>query len=396
VSTQGAVRGPQPSPPGSGVDGGRAWQAFTWEAPPARVLLGRGALGRVAEEVRRLGAERVMLVGGGGSAAAALARVAADLGDRLAVRLDGAARHVPEAIAASAAERAREAGADAVVSVGGGSATGLGKAVALATGVPLVAVPTTYSGSEMTLVWGRTGEGRKETGRDPRVLPRAVVYDPELCAGMPPRLAGASGMNALAHAAEALWVPGANPVTSVLATAAIRRLVAALPRVVDDPRDLAGHAECLAGACMAGAAFAQVGGGIHHRTCHVLGGGWDLPHAETHAVVLPHAVELVAPTAPEAMAELAAALGGDPASTLDDLRGALGLPGSLAAIGMPDAGLGEAAERIAAGSVGDPLAGDRQAVRTMLEHAQRGDRPLPGAAAAVDPTPVQESRRRRP
>jgi maleylacetate reductase len=373
-----AHRPPSPLPPPGA--GGRSWDAFTWESLPGRVVLERGAVGCVAGEVGRLGAVRVMLIGGG-SAAAALDRIAVDLGERLADRLSGTARHVPDQLAREAVDRARAARIDAVVSVGGGSATGLGKAVALDLGVPLVAVPTTYSGSEMTPVWGRTRAGRKETGRDRRVLPRAVVYDPELSAVMPAQLAGASGMNALAHAAEALWAPGANPVTSAVATGAVRRLVAALPRVVEDPADVDAHTACLVGACMAGAAYAQVGGGIHHRTCHVLGGGWDLPHAETHAVVLPHAVALVAPAAPAAMAELASALGGDPVTTLHDLSLALGLSTALGRIGMPEEGLDEAADRIAAAGGDDAVAADRSGLRAMLGRAHRGDRPSPGGGA---------------
>ncbi|HEY2706074.1 MAG TPA: maleylacetate reductase [Candidatus Dormibacteraeota bacterium] len=354
---------------------------FTWEALPARVVSGRGALGRVGAEVERLGGRRVLLIGGGRSTAAPLASIAAQLGDRVAGVVPSAAQHVPDLIAAEATERGRAAAVDAVVSVGGGSATGLGKAVVLALDVPLVAVPTTYSGSEMTPIHGRTRDGRKQTGRDLRVLPRAVVYDPELCAGMPPRLAAASGMNALAHCAEALWVAAANPITSALALEGMRRLLRGLPRVVSDPGDVDGHAECLAGACLAGTALAQVGGGIHHRTCHVLGGGWNLPHAETHGIVLPHAVALVSPRAPAAMAQLTSVLDGEPAEALFELAASMGLPTALAAVGMPADALDEAADRIAAASEGDPLAGGRSGIRAMLDDAFRGSRPAASPAA---------------
>ena len=349
--------------------------SFTWEALPARVLCGRGDLDRVGGEVERLGARCVLLVGGGAPTAAALQRVRSQLGDRVADVVPDSAQHVPEVIADQAVERGRAAAIDAVVSVGGGSATGLGKAVVLELDVPLIAVPTTYAGSEMTPIHGRTRDGRKETGRDPRVLPRVVVYDPELCVGMPPRLAAASGMNALAHCAEALWVTTANPVTSALAAEGIRRLVAGLPRVVADPQDVDSHAECLVGACMAGTALAQVGTGVHHRTCHVLGGGWNLPHAETHAIVLPHAVALVAPRAGEGMGRLVVVLGGEPATGLFDLASSMGLPTSLADVGMPAGALDEAADRVAAASENDPLVEGRHEVRAMLEDAFRGCRP---------------------
>jgi maleylacetate reductase len=356
-------------------------EPYTWEALPARVVSGRGALGRVGAEVERLGARRVLLIAGGRSTAAALASIAAQLGDRVADVIPSAAQHVPELVAIRAIERGRAAAADAVVSVGGGSATGLGKAVVLELDVPLVAVPTTYSGSEMTPIHGRTRDGRKETGRDLRALPRAVVYDPDLCVGMPARLAGASGMNALAHGAEALWVTAANPITSTLAVEGMRRLLRGLPRVVADPGDVDGHAECLTGACLAGTAVAQVGTGIHHRTCHVLGGGWNLPHAETHGIVLPHAVALVSPRAPRAMAQLAAVLGGEPAEALFDLASSMRLPTALADVGMAADALDEAADRIAAASGDDPLAGDRDGIRAMLDGAYRGSPPATRLAA---------------
>ncbi|MEA2614876.1 MAG: maleylacetate reductase [Chloroflexota bacterium] len=356
-------------------------EPYTWEALPARVVSGRGALGRVGAEVERLGARRVLLIAGGRSTAAALASIGAQLGDRVAAVIPGSAQHVPELVAIQAIERGRAAAADAVVSVGGGSATGLGKAVVLELDVPLVAVPTTYSGSEMTPIHGRTRDGRKETGRDLRVLPRAVVYDPDLCVGMPAGLAGASGMNALAHCAEALWVTAANPITSALAVEGMRRLLHGLPRVVADPGDVAGHAECLTGACLAGTALAQVGTGIHHRTCHVLGGGWNLPHAETHGIVLPHAVALVSPRAPRAMAQLAAVLGGEPAEALFDLASSMRLPTALAGVGMPAGALDEAADRIAAVSEDDPLAGGRDRIRAMLDDAYRGSPPATRLAA---------------
>ena len=355
--------------------------SFTWEALPARVLCGRGYLDRVGDEVERLGARRVLLVGGGAATGAPLQRVRSQLGDRVAEVIPESAQHVPEVIAGQAVERGRGAAIDAVVSVGGGSATGLGKAVVLELGVPLIAVPTTYAGSEMTPIHGRTRDGRKETGRDPRVLPRAVVYDPELCLGMPARLAGASGMNALAHCAEALWVTTANPVTSALASEGIRCLVAGLPRVVSDPQDVDGHAECLAGACMAGTALAQVGTGVHHRTCHVLGGGWNLPHAETHGIVLPHAVALVSPRAPQAMERLAEVLGGEPATALFELASSMALPTALVDVGMPGDALDEAADRVAVASEHDPLVDGRDQLRAMLEDAFRGSRPAPRHAA---------------
>ena len=352
--------------------------AFTWSASASRVILAPGALARVPDEVSRLGGRRVLLIGSGASTREALRRVREALGAAIAAVIPVAAQHVPDAIATAAVSTARDSVADLIVTVGGGSATGLGKVVALECGLPLIAVPTTYSGSEMTPMWGRTSDGVKRTGMDARVLPRAVVYDPELCAGMPPMLAAASGMNALAHCVEALWSRGASPVTSVLAEEGIRRLVVGLPAVVANSGDLEGHAGNLVAACLAGLCIAQAGSGIHHRTCHVLGGGWNLPHAETHAVVLPHATALVAPQAVEAMARLRRLFDADdPAAALFDFTRRLGLPASLSALGMPHEAVGDAARRIAELSRDDPLVPGPAAIHVMLDGAFEGNAPGP-------------------
>jgi maleylacetate reductase len=349
---------------------------FTWSSLGSRVVFARGSLHEVAAEVERLNGSRVLLIGSGAPTAGALLRLRESLGKRVAAEIADSAQHVPEGIAEAAVATARGAEADVVVSLGGGSATGLGKSVALATGLPLVAVPTTYAGSEMTSIWGRTAAGVKQTGMDARVKPKAVVYDAELCLGMPSRLAAASGMNALAHCVEALWSAGHNPITSVLAEEGIRRLVAGLPGVVADPDDIEAHETNLVGACLAGLALAEAGTGIHHRTCHVLGGGWNLPHAETHAVVLPHATALVAPRAPDAMKKLSVLLeSDDPAAALFELVGRLQLPRSLESLGMPRQGLDEAVRRVSEAVRQDPLVPDAAAVRRMLEHADSGRQP---------------------
>ncbi len=349
---------------------------FTWSSLGSRVVFARGSLRQVPAEVDRLNGKRVLLIGSGAPTAGALLRLRESFGVRLAAEIPDSAQHVPEGIAEAAVTMARDAGADVVVSLGGGSATGLGKAVALASSLPLVAVPTTYAGSEMTPIWGRTSAGIKQTGVDPTVKPKAVVYDAELCVGMPSRLAAASGMNALAHCVEALWAAGHNPITSLLAEEGVRRLVAGLPRVVDNPDDIEAHEGNLVGACLAGVALAEAGTGIHHRTCHVLGGGWNLPHAETHAVVLPQATALVTPQAPAATQRLALLLGAeDPARALFELAGRLQLPLSLESLGMPEDGLDEAARRITEAVRDDPLIPDTTAIRTMLDHAFHGRRP---------------------
>jgi maleylacetate reductase len=350
--------------------------AFTWTALPSRVVIAAGAFSLAPEEVDRLEKRRVLLIGGGDSTRDAFLRVREVLGDRVAGVVGGSTQHVPADLADAAVLTAREVGADVLVTLGGGSATGLGKVLAFMCDLPLIALPTTYSGSEMTAIWGRTTAGRKHTAFDIRVLPRTVIYDPEVCAGMPPRLAGASGMNALAHCLEALWSAGANPITTSLAVDGGRRLVEGLPRVVDNPADVDSHGSNLIGACLAGVALAQAGIAVHHRTCHVLGGGWKLPHAETHAAVLPHSTALVGARAPDAMVRASRILGDDdPAGAIFALLESLRLPTALSALGMPEDGLDEAARRVMEGSRDDPLVPDEQAVRQMLDDAFFGRKP---------------------
>jgi maleylacetate reductase len=354
--------------------------AFTWEASASRVTLRHDALDAIGDEVARAGGSRVLVVAGGAAVADGLQRVRLQLAERAVAVIADAAQHVPADSAATAAARAREVSADIVVSIGGGSATGLGKAVAVMCSLPLIAIPTTYAGSEMTPVWGRTEDGRKVTARDDRALPVAVLYDPALYRGMPARLAAASGMNALAHCVEALWLPATNPMTRALAELGVRQLISALPRVVADPDDTEAHAEAIVGACAAGVSFAQAGSGIHHRTCHVLGGGWNLPHAETHAVILPHSTALVANHSPDAAHRLSDVVGDDPAKRVFALTERLGLPRSLAEIGLPESALPDAMQRVLAASAEDPLV-DEAAVREMLAAAYEGRAPATHHAA---------------
>jgi len=299
----------------------------------------------VAAEVKRLepeAASRVMVVAGPAQKDVA-ARLTAGL--RVAVTFDEVVQHVPVGVA----ERARAAAAahevDVVVSIGGGSTTGLAKAVALTTGLPVVAVPTTYAGSEATNVWGLTEGRRKTTGVDPRVLPRSVVYDATLTTSLPVDLAVASGLNAVAHCVDSMWAPRANPINRVLAAEGLRALDAGLPSLVGDPQGIEAHEHTLYGAYLAAVAFASAGSGLHHKICHLLGGMFDLPHAQTHAVVLPHVLALNAPNAPDAAQRIAAALGSVTATQgLRRLRRDLDAPVALRDYGMPEAGIPAAVE----------------------------------------------------
>ena len=348
--------------------------AFTHEGVPIRIVFAVGARQRLAEELDRLELSQVVLIASESSRTEADAMVAA-LGHRLTWRVDGVRQHVPTELAQQVTEDAIRVGADGVVTLGGGSATGLGKAVALS-GLPLVAVPTTYAGSEMTPVWGITAAGRKETGRDVRVLPRTVLYDPELTYRLPAPITAASGMNALAHCLEALWAAGASPLTEPLALDAARTLCASLPVAVVEPWDPKARGRALVGACQAGMALAGAGTGLHHKLCHVLGGRYDLPHAQTHAALLPHVVGYNEPVLGSLAARMAVAVGTGRASTaVHDLAVRMGLTMALADLGMPETAIEEVAAEVADAPPANPRPVDEAALRSLLRAAWEGDGP---------------------
>ncbi len=310
---------------------------------PGRVVFGAGALDQVAAEVELLEVRRVLLI------ATSSARESADvveveLNDRFAGRIDGATQHVPTEVAAAARAKAQQTDADGLVAIGGGSAIGLAKAVALTSGLPIVAVPTTYAGSEMTPVWGETAGGSKTTGTDLQVLPRTVVYDPVLSQHLPKKVTAASVANALAHCVEAVWTPKADPITETTAVEGVRALAAGLRQVLQAPTDLEARGNLLYGACLGGSALATAGTGLHHKLCHLLGGTYNLPHAETHAAVLPQVTRINAPTVPRAKARLEDALGTDDlAAGLYDLFTDAGIPTNLKDLGLTQEQAQEAA-----------------------------------------------------
>ncbi|MGY1693182.1 maleylacetate reductase [Geodermatophilus sp. SYSU D01105] len=350
--------------------------SFVHQGLPTRVVFGPGVLARLPEEVAGLGLSRVVVVCGPNHQD--LGRRVADLlGDRAVGVLAEARMHVPVEVAGRARDRAREMSADGCVAVGGGSAIGLGKALALDPGLPLLAIPTTYSGSEMTPVWGLTEGGAKRTGRDLRVLPRAALYDPELTLGLPPALSATSGVNALAHAVEGLYAPDTNPVVALMAEEAVRALAAALPAVVADGGDLDARSEAFYGSWLCGSVLGATTMSLHHKLCHTLGGTLDLPHAPTHTVVLPHALAYNAPAAPQAVAALSRALGGvpDPARALWDLAGRLGAPRSLAELGMAEDDVPRIAELAVASPYANPRPVTREGVTALLRAAWAGEPP---------------------
>jgi alcohol dehydrogenase class IV len=355
-------------------------EPFVYDALPGRVVFGVGAFARIPEELDRLGLRRLILIADSSGRTWA-ERLAGQLGGRVVGTIGEVRPHVPIEAAEAARELARAQRADGVVTLGGGSATGLGKAVALDRPLPILAVPTTYAGSEVTPIWGVTRGARKETGRDSVVQPKTVVYDPVLTLTLPPAIAGPSGMNALAHCAEALYAENASPITSLMAEEGLRVLIRGLPVVVARPDDIDARSDVLAGAYLAGASFAAAGSGIHHKICHVLGGAYDLPHAEMHTVILPHALAYVAPFVPGAMGRMAAAFHEpDVPGAVYDLARSIGAPLDLASIGMPGDRLDEAAGLIVEATRTYRRPMTHEEVRRLLNDAFEGRRPTAGHA----------------
>lgn len=358
---------------------------FVYNALPARVVFGHGTISQVADEVSRLGCSRALILSAPQQQNDA-ERVASHLGDLAAGVFAGAVMHTPVEVTERAMGLRRDLGADCIVALGGGSTIGLGKAIALRTDLPQIVIPTTYAGSEATPILGETEGGRKTTQRSLKVLPEVIVYDVDLTLTLPPGLTATSGMNAIAHAVEALYAEDANPVIALLAEQAIAILARALLRIARDPQDREARADALYGAWACGTCLGSVGMALHHKLCHVLGGSFGLPHAETHTVVLPHAVAFNAPAAPEAMARVARALGvTEAAQGLFELGGDLGAPRSLSEIGMPEAGLDHAADLAIASPYWNPRPIERATMRALLQDAYEG-RPPRGTSNPTIPT----------
>lgn len=348
---------------------------FVYESLPVRVLFGSGKVAALGAEVERLECSRVMVLCTPRGAADAR-RVAAAGGLEPVAVFDQARVHVPRAVLAGALASAGEHDAELFLAIGGGSAIGLAKALARATGRPSIAVPTTYAGSEMTDIYGISDDDGKTTGRSAVVRPKAVIYDPELTLSLPPEVSGPSGLNAAAHAVEALYAHDSNPITRLVAEEALRALAASLPEVVVRPDDLGSRIGVLYGAWLASMSLATTSMALHHKLCHVLGGRFDLPHAELHSVLLPHVTAFNAPAASGAMARIARALGVDDAARgLHDLGQRVGAPASLRVFDLTEAQLAEAAGLAVKASYPNPRPFTAADIEALLQRAWRGEPP---------------------
>jgi len=360
---------------------------FVYTANPVRVVFGPGSLDRVGEEVARLRHRRALVLAGPRLDAvvdridAALVEAGADVG--VVGRFDGVAMHTPVEVTEDAMKLVGSVHPDCVVAVGGGSAIGLSKAIAVRTGLDQVVIPTTYAGSEVTPVLGETDAGRKTTRSSPEILPETVIYDVELTLGLPAPLSVTSAVNAMAHAVEALYAPQANPAVDAWAQRAIALLAAGVRRIGVDPADLDMRSDLQVGAWLAATCLGSVGMGLHHKLCHTLGGSFGLPHAPTHTVVLPHAMAYNAPAAPAAMAQVAQALGvPDAPGGVYDLVAEAGGPLALRDLGLAAGDVPGAAEIAGSAAYPNPREPDRRALTRLLEQAWAGRRPGPAEECA--------------
>jgi maleylacetate reductase len=342
--------------------------SFTHDVPPQRVVFAPGAVAQIGDEAKRLKFSRALVVATPGSGTRLGKKVVELLGARAAALHAQAVIHVPKPVAEAGLAAARAANADGLVAVGGGSAIGLAKIIARDTALAIIAVPTTYSGSEATTIFGSTDGARKTTGRDLKVLPRTVIYDPDLTLGLPPAVSAASGMNAMAHCVESFWADGRTPVSLALASEAMRRFASNLPAVVADGSDRDARGECLIGAWLSGTVL-SVSNGLQHKLAHVLG-GLGLPHAEAHAIILPHVTRFNLQAAADAKARLAEAFGSaDPADALARFLQKFPIPQRLHDIGFDAGKVDFVAGEIAAQAIKSPRPVSAADVRELLQAA---------------------------
>lgn len=348
---------------------------FAAQFAPVRVRFGVGVRSQVSEEIARLGCRRALVLSTPPQAGLAM-EMAQDIGDLAVGVFTRATIHTPVAVTEEAVAHALSVRADCLVAIGGGSTTGLGKAIALRTDLPQIVVPTTYAGSEATNILGQTENRIKTTLTDPKVQPEVILYDAELVRTLPANLTVTSALNAMAHAAEGLYARDRNPVSTLLAIEGLEAFAEALDKVVADPDDLEARGRTLYGAWLCGTVLGQVGMALHHKLCHALGGSFDLPHAETHAIVLPHAIAFNARAAGRELEPVSRIFGGaDPGNALYAFAKRLGAPLALKELGLREEDLVKAAEAATSKPYWNPQPVTKEDIATLLAAAFRGDPP---------------------
>ena len=351
--------------------------SFVYEYQPNRVVFGVGAIQKLADEIEKLGCTKALILCTPEQVGQAK-QVQDILKDRAVAIFDQAVMHVPIQTANAASDLAKELGADCAVAIGGGSTIGLGKAIALKHSLPIIAIPTTYAGSEMTPIYGITENGIKKTGKDMRVLPKTVIYDPSLSLSLPLEISLTSGMNAIAHAAEGLYAQDGNPIMTLLAEEGIRALAQGMIKLKEDDQDEQARSQCLYGAWLCGTVLGNVGMALHHKLCHTLGGSFNLPHAPTHTIILPHAIAYNEVARPEVTKIITRALGVSDVSAgqaLFDLEVKLGLQTKLQSLDFTQEDIQKAADIAMQNPYWNPRPFDKDNIIQIITHAYHGTRP---------------------
>jgi maleylacetate reductase len=347
---------------------------FIYRSRPSTIVFGSGSSANVGEWIDKAGCGAALVLSTPQQEDQARG-LAERIGKRAVGVFAGAAMHTPVNVTEAAVAEAVRLKADCVVSLGGGSTTGLGKAIALRTDLPQIVVPTTYAGSEVTDILGQTEGGRKTTIRSEKVVPEVVIYDPDLTLGLPVGMSVTSGLNAMAHAAEGLYASDRNPVTSLLAVEGLRALRDGLPRIVAAPRDPSARSDALYGAWLCGIVLGSVAMALHHKLCHTLGGSFDTPHAETHAILLPHTIHFNEAAVPDLLSPAADLFGGSAGAGLWDFARSIGAPLALRDLGLSEADIDRAADLAAANPYENPRPIDARSIRGLLRRAWEGARP---------------------
>lgn len=347
---------------------------FTYAVSPARIVFGAGSVGQLATIMEALGCTRALILSTRPQQQMAQ-QIAGRLGPRAVAHFTDAVMHTPVEVTERAVAAYDAAAADCVIAIGGGSTIGLGKAIAYRNDATQIVVATTYAGSEVTPILGQTENGIKTTVRHSRILPEAVIYDPELTLGLPVAMSISSGLNAMAHAVEALYAQDRNPISSMMAIEGIRALKQSLPRIQEQPADLDARSDALYGSWLCGTVLGAVGMALHHKLCHTLGGSFDLSHAETHAILLPHSLAYNAQAAADQLAPVADLFGGSAGGGMHDFAASLGAPLALRDLGMKEADLDLAADIATRAPYWNPRPVERYAIRAVLQDAWQGTRP---------------------
>ncbi|MBL4645948.1 MAG: maleylacetate reductase [Rhizobiales bacterium] len=351
-----------------------AMKYFVFPGISSRVVFGSGTIEKVADEVANLGRSKALVLSTGFQTKDA-ENISAMLGAQSAGVFAGAIMHTPVEVTEQALKIFNKSGADCLVAIGGGSTIGLAKAIATRTGVDQIAIPTTYAGSEMTDILGETNAGKKVTRRDASIRPETVIYDTDLTLSLPVPMTMTSALNAIAHAVEGLYASNRNPIVTMMATEAMKAFKAGLPVLKNAPQNKEARALTQYAAWLCSIILGQSAMALHHKLCHVIGGRFDTPHADTHAILLPHTAGFNAVDVPELLKPVSDIFGATPGIGLWEFATELGAPTRLKDLGMSESDLDTAAQIAIETPYPNPRDFNRDDIRNLLQAAWEGAKP---------------------